>query len=663
MTFISLLLISMLIAAVMKRKLTDVLLPTSCLYMLVGYLLALLCQFRYWKFISSLLIFFAIVMLLAQRNRLKDTLSLNIILFLAFYIGVFIFCRRIVVTGWDDLNHWAVITKQIYYLGAVPTDEISVSSYSDYPPIAAIWINLFLSDFSNYREDVIFGVWNILLGMCFLPFWELIDKKNAWYKNIFLSILCMLLPLAMAYSSLYTLQVDCLVGLMSMYVLCKISKWNEISCEDVILLGIVLSALALVKAVSIVMVIECLLAIITMLYIKRTSRKVSISFCIAVVGVAISFASWKIFCFLGGNSSFINTEFKSNGLSEYFTSFLVLVKTAPIWLVVSIIVSVFVLVFSFRFSVWRSYLLFIEAINCIFVFFMCETDCYIIGGIDVPKDSFHYIGTKYWQAFCKWGVNTDVAVSSFEGVSTLECITLCILVMTIISCEIKQVGNLKVIIWILGIFSLLFCVAHLSMYLFLFTGEEQNNLSAYNRYLSLVLFPFVGITVYLAMAVFLENTNRSKTAALLVLFLIVTMINYKYELIQFGMDNNSKTIIQQERYNRQTLEKITDDINQMVELDQNNTYCVILGGDATSYDHYMRYLLMPAKLGGFINSDNRSEEEIVDAVQKQCYDYVFIYTPALANGTELKRIINDINYVQVSTTEDGFMILRNNALR
>ncbi len=32
----------------------------------------------------------------------------------------------------------------------------------------------------------------------------------------------MLLPLAMAYSSLYTLQVDWLVGLMSLYVLCKI---------------------------------------------------------------------------------------------------------------------------------------------------------------------------------------------------------------------------------------------------------------------------------------------------------------------------------------------------------------------------------------------------------------------------------------------------------
>jgi hypothetical protein len=128
---------------------------------------------------------FAIVMLLVQRNRLKDTLSLNIILFLAFYIGVFIFCRRIVVTGWDDLNHWAVITKQIYYLGAVPTDEISVSSFSDYPPIAAIWINLFLSDFSNYREDVIFGVWNILLGMCFLPFWELIDKKTLGIRIFF----------------------------------------------------------------------------------------------------------------------------------------------------------------------------------------------------------------------------------------------------------------------------------------------------------------------------------------------------------------------------------------------------------------------------------------------------------------------------------------------
>ncbi len=658
MAGISLFLSSVALSVVIKRKITDSLLPISCLFMLVGYALALVGYLSYWRYLSVLLLLCACIVILRNRKNLAGVISVGGIAFAVCCGIVFILCRKILVTSWDDLNHWAVITKQIYYIKAVPIDEISVSGFSDYPPMAAIWFNLFLCDFSIYREDLLFGLWNILLGMCILPFWELIRRENKWYQNCLVAIMCVLLPFAMAYTSFSTLQVDWLVALITLYVLCRVIDIDEASWIDVMLLGSVLCALTLVKAVAIAMAFECLIVLAIILLIKKAGKREIIAFLITLVALLGAYFSWKIFCIIGENSSYINSEFNSKGAGEYLESFLWLIRSIPWWVALSLVVSGVVIIMLLKGLYKRGFLAITELINCVFTVIMCETNLYSWRAMEGSVDSFEYIGANYWNAFCHWGVNSDVAVSSFTGLSTLETITLSVLVLAMLGNWGKRRDNTKVIVGTLSVFFVVFCVSHLSMYLYLFVGGERDTLSAYNRYLSLVLFPFVGVVVYLAARAFIEDVRDIKSMILSVI-IVALMINYRYALIQFYLVEDTGSYFRSGYDNRTMIEQMTDEISEVVAVDGNRSYCVILGGVAGSYDHYMRYLLMPARLSGYLNCDNYSEEEIIESLNDQCYDYVFVYMPVIGADIDIANIVKSTEYSEVAVTDSGFMILQN----
>ena len=466
----------------------------------------------------------------------------------------------------------------------------------------------------------------------------------------------------MAYTSFYTLQVDWLVALLMLYVLCKIVEFEDPSWSDLMLLGCVLCALSLVKAVAIVMVLECLVIIAAMIFMGKLPKKLFIPLCITMISVAMFYGSWKIFCIFGGNTSYINSEFNNKGIEEYLSSCVWMLRSAPWWVVLSLLVSLVVLIFVFGKKGKKHYLITIEAFNTLFTIIMCETDLYGWNVLNDLEDSFEYVSTNYWHAFCTWGVNTDIAVSSYGGISTLECITFSVLIITTITFWANILDKAKIITIVHGFFGIIFCISHLSMYLYLFVGGEKYGLSAFNRYLALVLFPFVGIVVYVALRAF-EANMKDIRAVVLATLMVMLMINYKYELNRFGVIDNTGTIISSDYLNRTTVEKLTDEIYSVIDMNEDIIYCVIVGGQASSYDHYMRYLLMPSRLVGYINSDNRSDEDVIETLKNHYYDYVFVYTPELTENTNIDTIVEKIDYSKVALTDSGIMILHNDGIQ
>lgn len=673
MTLISIFLTTMIISLLCNKQLSKVILPVSCLYILLGYLLGMIAKLRYWNYSNGFIVVIDVIVLcillkkynLKFGDKLKNTFSLGFLLFGIYYAVVALVSSKIGgVADWDDLSHWATIVKQTYYCNAIPTGSISASIYSDYPPATNIWFNVFLKNFSTYNESILFGLWNFLIGMCFLPFWEKIRRENNFFDKIIKVLVCMTLPFALAFTSFLNLKVDWLVATLAIYILCRALESDKIDSFLIITTSIIMSVLVLTKSVAIVLTVVCMIVILICLIKSHSRIKELCLFAFGSMTVTGFFYSWKLFCKVCGNSSYTNDRFSEMTLSDYLSSFKLLLEYVPRWISVSLVFFV-VVYFIIHFNISdrvQKILSGLSIANAVGIILYCEkliSKWPYVGLTDTASNE--YIASHYWHALCTWGINSHYETSTYFGLSSIECIAIIFVVIIIAKGKLDSCKYTRYLISMdcLLITLVLYIVAHLTMYRVMFWGGEVEILTAFNRYLSMIMEPMIGVNAFAILYV-IENQTAEKRLSKHIelaglLACIVLMVNIPYTLIMLGITENGEN--NQIHDLRQEALINEEQISVVINLSEIDTYALISGDNFYWDSNEMRYHLLPARIGEYQNVSDYSEDDLTQYISNLSEPYVFVVADELKNNFD-SNSDSVGNYDKIAVTDNNIVIYK-----
>lgn len=671
MTIVAIVLTTLMISIYRNTKISNVLLPVNCAFVIIGYCLGIAGALRIWNVLACLFIFIditAFVLHIKNANKsgidvikeIRYEIPLGIVFFTIYYVIIIVACKGVKVIDWDDLGHWGTTLKQTYYLNAIPVKTIAASNYNDYPPASNIWLNLFLVNFKTYREELVFGIWNMIIGMCFIPFWERIDTSQNVSTNVIHTILCTLLPFALSFTSFLNLKVDWLVAAMTIYVLCRLADTEHFDYYFYIDMTLVLSVLVLCKAVAIVLALLCMVAILICMIYERAKICSFVQGFAGGAAVIAAYYSWKTFCRINGNHSYITESFGNLTLADYKESLKNLIKYAPKWLDAFIVLFLIIYVVE-HFELSKKMIdimTVLTSISTAIIFLLCELPIKWSYISISDTSSAAYITNHYWDAFCTWGINSHYETNTWFGLSSMEIIALIWLTITMLKKYMDTCMYRKYLI-IMDCLIVILCVyviAHLSMYQSMFSGDESLILSAFNRYLAMILEPLIGINIYYV----LVESDKLKTAigntiCLCEIIIVVLMINLPYVLIMSGITmNDSVSEMKQSALSAQIIEK---NVSKIIGGGNENDYDLLsCGGNKEA--NYMRYYMLPLVLRDSPDISEFAEDDWGKYFQEHDEKYIILDTMNMNNTARIMidTAVGNSKY-RVEGTSENLIVL------
>ena len=167
MGLLCIIVLSFTMAVIFRKKWLETLPLSVFVIMLLTYSLGVvnwldkLWLLKWGIFLGCIIILFLFI----RRNsfndiKIKEKISVGLLMFTVTSIGMALILSSHLFVEWDDLNHWGITLKQMFYIDAIPNGQNAISDYNDYPPIGSLFIHWFLSDFKEFRENLIFPIYN-----------------------------------------------------------------------------------------------------------------------------------------------------------------------------------------------------------------------------------------------------------------------------------------------------------------------------------------------------------------------------------------------------------------------------------------------------------------------------------------------------------------------
>ncbi|MBO6148074.1 MAG: hypothetical protein J6O55_01900 [Lachnospiraceae bacterium] len=252
-------------------------------------------------------------------------------LFLFFVTSVLIcfIYRNMQVLNWDDLNYWATFPRNMQAIDGVPAGALSSSLFRDYLPIIQYSYYLGFKIMGRFSEPLMFDVNNILMLLFLLPFFK---RKEGQATAAYLLSLCfgILFPYLCMRQMLYCLGVDGILTCLFAYgVICVYEKTHDLFYY--IRLLAVCTVLCLTKSTGVfpAVIIMLLMLINEDLWQRlkeirekrqRGERKTLVMadilrllyMAVTVVIPFLALLSWKLFCSLKGNHSYLGDRLQGN---------------------------------------------------------------------------------------------------------------------------------------------------------------------------------------------------------------------------------------------------------------------------------------------------------------------------------------------------------------
>lgn len=336
---------SLLIAVILDIAWEDTI-PATFFTLLTGtFLLGVfenLDKVRYLKFGLAICIVAGYIYCIIAKDFfhiLRGKLSVKMMLFfLCLIVGGNILTHFYVIS-WDDLNHWALVIKQTFFMNQIPTGNNSISAYSDYQPLGALASYWFLSDFSAFHEELLFPIQFFEISVCFLPFWKyLFIEKNKILKNILGLLICLVLPFVFTPHFCLQLEIDNFVAVLFLYAcICIWEMCIRNATEkawNIYALFMTAGVLAIAKSVGIYLC--CVLGIaLFALSLCCREKKLFVAGAGTMTVSLMLWYLWEAFCKAHGNTSYISEGFSNIGLWSYLETVKLFVKTMPwiIWII------------------------------------------------------------------------------------------------------------------------------------------------------------------------------------------------------------------------------------------------------------------------------------------------------------------------------------------
>lgn len=260
-----------------------------------------------------------------KRRKLSDVISPGMIAFWALFLLYFILDRNVVAGKADDLNHWQLAVRDMWYFDSYPFHPGSTLIAMRYTPGFATIEYLFLYLYGAYREGI------ILLGCHTIGFAMLsvLYTKISWkqcHKVIPLTALIAGFPLLIYQSHYGILYVDAYLGMIGAYLLvCYFTEEHNLFNILRITLGSIL--LIMTKEMGLAIAGTVYLIIFIDIFLKNRKLKSFIrdkstrTYFLSGIFSLGSFITWQIYILILGG------KYRLNGSSTNILKMFGLAKT------------------------------------------------------------------------------------------------------------------------------------------------------------------------------------------------------------------------------------------------------------------------------------------------------------------------------------------------
>lgn len=528
-----------------RKKWIETLPVSMFIIMLLTYSIGIFnCLYNIWILKWGILFGSVGVLLFYLRKKdgnvgkIKDKVSIGLLLLVGVSIIMAFLLSSHLIIEWDDLSHWATTVKQMYYINAIPNGQNAISGYNDYPPIGSLMIYWFLSDFEEFHEFLIFPVYNLGILVCLAPFYERIPEgKSKVRKQIIAFLVCLLLPGAFASTAMVNLKIDSFVAVLFMYIVIAVLevvfREDKLYFWDWLKIFAAISVMTVAKSVGIYLTIVVTFGLF--IFALNSKNKKYVTMCIAGTGMeAFFYLSWKVFCHIYGNASYISEEFGKIQIMDYLRTIKAILVQMPWFLYPILAYTVGMLLFAIlmnkdKISEKGKQILLVSVVCIdIFISFFCRYG-YLYHWFErlVNDESKEYVTKHYIYYFCCQSITFQREEYVTYGMSALECIMLITIIMLLVrfstgNKKYKEYLMIQVPLWIGFI---VYVVGQLAMYRYMFSGGESSVLSAYSRYLMMYLGGLLGGTFYLLYCGWINSEDKKRLSGLSVLLASIIFIS------------------------------------------------------------------------------------------------------------------------------------------
>lgn len=192
----------------------------------------------------------------------------------------------------DEFNHWGKIIKNMFLFNTYGTNENSIITFNEYPPLTAIFEYIFLTVKNVYSEDIIITANNILYISIIVPITEKIEW-NKGLKNLLVIVPSIIFIPMLFYPNFYlNILVDGLLGVMfgmCIFYSCK----KDTSVLKSINIFSMLTMMTLTKTTGIALAVVAFI-IIFIKNICEKDKKEIIKSIIIIILVTLVTSTWYI---------------------------------------------------------------------------------------------------------------------------------------------------------------------------------------------------------------------------------------------------------------------------------------------------------------------------------------------------------------------------------
>lgn len=295
--------ISVIVALFYNRRFEEVLGMTFGIVFLYVYIFGCFEQLKFGVqslFTISMIAAISCPLLIRIKGRkMKDIITPGMIAFWGLFILYFILDRNVVAGKVDDLNHWQLCVRDMWYFDSYAFHPGTTVQFGRYTPGFATIEYLFLYLYGTYREGILMLACHTI-GFAMLSILYSGVRWRQCHKVIPLTWLIAALPILIYQSHYGIMYVDAYLGIVGAYLLISYfteehSRFNlvRITIGSVFLIMIKEMGLIIAGTVYVIILLDILYHHKKIkLFIKdRYTLKYVISGCISLV----SFASWHVY--------------------------------------------------------------------------------------------------------------------------------------------------------------------------------------------------------------------------------------------------------------------------------------------------------------------------------------------------------------------------------
>ncbi len=288
------------------------------LFMLLLYLLTITGHVSH---ITELLILYEALglaasayLVLAKKKAIREPFAdPGNLVFIILLILLYIVSLHMRITNFDDFHSWAITPKDMYYVNGLPTGSMASTFYRDYFPTVFIMDFLMFRLTGAFRESTMYFVlWALML----VSLAELTHRKKEDDSVTYIcrALLGIMLPFLISFQFLHSVGTDILAttvfGSALVYIM-DIRRGDEPGVFGDARIILTVTVLGMLKTTSLILSLVCI-GVFFVRMIEPKKIKSWLVFSILPVITLVFWESWKIFCRIKGNTTYLSDNLEKN---------------------------------------------------------------------------------------------------------------------------------------------------------------------------------------------------------------------------------------------------------------------------------------------------------------------------------------------------------------